>query len=694
MQHKFTNRLINETSPYLLQHAHNPVDWYAWGEDALARAKAENKVILVSIGYSACHWCHVMERESFESESVAQLMNDSFINIKIDREERPDLDHIYMDAVQAISGSGGWPLNVFLTPDAKPFFGGTYFPPVKAFNRSSWTDVLLGISTAWKDRSNEIESQAENLTDHLKQSNNFSLKEGSLLINDGEPIISLEQCDLMFSAIMKTADTQWGGFGKAPKFPQTFTIQFLLQYHYFTENEKALQQALLSIDKMLTGGIYDHVGGGLARYSTDNEWLAPHFEKMLYDNALLINILCDAYQITSDKKYEEAIHETILFVTNELLDREGGFYAALDADSEGEEGKYYVWSKDEIEKLLGGDTGLFCEFFDISDEGNWEGKNILRILTPTEDFLKDRDIQTDQFLQMINRCLRKLSEQRETRMKPALDDKIILGWNALMLRAIAKAGVVLQNESYKNLAVNNFDFIADKFKQGAENVELKHTYKNGVANYPAFLDDYAYLIAASIQLYKTSLNDVYLENAYEYCDYVIQHFSDESGLFFYFTNQHQKDVIVRKKEIYDGATPSGNAIMAENLFQLAVIFDKPDWSIRATKMLEILSSQIIKYPGSFGIWASLLLQQKVGMNEIAVIGTDHLAVTSNILLNFIPNLIVMSGATENMKYPLLANKPEVKPVLIYRCKNYACSAPVSDTQLLINEIANTNKITT
>jgi len=693
MQHKFTNRLINETSPYLLQHAHNPVDWYAWGEDALAKAQAENKVILVSIGYSACHWCHVMERESFENESVAQMMNDSFINIKIDREERPDLDHIYMDAVQAISGSGGWPLNVFLTPDAKPFFGGTYFPPVKAFNRSSWTDVLQGICTAWKDRRNEIESQAENLTDHLKQSNNFSLKESSVSGNDGDPMVSIEQCDAMFAAIMKTADTQWGGFGKAPKFPQTFTIQFLLQYHYFTGYEHALQHALLSIDKMLTGGIYDHIGGGLARYSTDNEWLAPHFEKMLYDNALLISILCDAFQITADKKYEDAIHKTILFVTNELLDKEGGFYAALDADSEGEEGKYYVWSKGEIDKLLGDDAGLFCDFYDISEEGNWEGKNILRILSPINSFLSGKNIQEDHFFVVINRCIRKISAVRDTRVKPALDDKIILGWNALMLRAVAKAGVVLQHETYKSLAVKNFQFVVDKFKDVNEDLGLKHTYKNGFANYPAFLDDYANLIAASIQLYKTTLNDVYIRSACDYCEYVIKNFSDESDSFFYFTNLNQQDVIVRKKEIYDGATPSGNAIMAENLFQLAIIFDKPDWSLRATKMVEVLLPSIIKYPGSFGIWASLLLQQKAGMNEIAVIGTDHLAVTSKILLNFIPNLIVMSGTTKNMKYPLLANKPEVKPVLIYRCKNYTCSTPVSDIQLLIEQIGNTNKIT-
>ncbi len=693
MQHKFTNRLVKETSPYLLQHAHNPVDWYAWGEDALVRARSENKVILVSIGYSACHWCHVMEKESFENETVARLMNDSFINIKIDREERPDLDHIYMDAVQAISGSGGWPLNVFLTPEAKPFFGGTYFPPIKAFNRSSWTDVLQGISSSWRDRRHEIESQAENLTEHLKESNNFSVKESNISMNDVGSIVSKEQCDSMFAAIMKTADTQWGGFGKAPKFPQTFTIQFLLQYHYFTGNEQALQQALLSIDKMLTGGIYDHVGGGLARYSTDHEWLAPHFEKMLYDNALLIITLCDAYQLTADRKYKDAIHKTILFVTNELLDEEGGFYAALDADSEGEEGKYYVWTKEEIEQLLDDNSGLFCDFFDISEEGNWEGKNILRVLLPPDSFLKGKNIKAEQFLQNLNRCLQKLSTHRNTRVKPALDDKILLGWNALMMRAVAKAGVVLGNEAYKTLAVKNFEFVMDRFKDGNKGVGLKHTYKNGFANYPAFLDDYAYLIAASIQLYETTLNDIYMQKAYDLCEYVIENFTDEADTFFYFTEVGQKDVIIRKKEIYDGATPSGNATMAENLFHLAIIFDKPDWKVRAIKMLELLLPSIIKYPGSFGIWGSLLLQQNAGMNEIAIIGTDHVAVTSNVLLNFIPNLIVMSAATENKRFPLLANKPEATTVLIYLCKNYACLPPVSDIQLLMEAIDNTNKIT-
>ncbi len=692
MLNKLTNRLINETSPYLLQHAHNPVDWFAWGEEALSKAKAENKVILVSIGYSACHWCHVMEKESFENESVAQVMNEHFVNIKIDREERPDLDHIYMDAIQAITGSGGWPLNVFLTPDAKPFFGGTYFPPVKAFNRSSWTEVLHGISQSWRERKNEIESQAENLTDHLQKSNSFAETKNYISTNSGDNVITIEHCDSMFSAIMKSADTQWGGFGKAPKFPQTFTIQYLLQYHYFTGNKEALQQALLSIDKMLMGGIYDHIGGGLARYSTDNEWLAPHFEKMLYDNALLINILCDAYQLTSEKKYEDAIRKTILFITHELLSNEGGFYASLDADSEGEEGKYYVWQKEEVDRILGEGSELFCKFFDITVPGNWDEKNILRILKPIDDFVKEWSLDKGQLLLTIQQCLQKLSLQRDARIKPSLDDKIILGWNALMLNSVAKAAIVLQDELYRNLAETNFNFLQGNFKKDNSSPGLLHTYKNGTAKYPAFLDDYAYLVAACIQLYKTTFNDSYLQNAYEYCTYVIDNFSDEDSIFFFFTHQEQKDVIVRKKEIYDGATPSGNAVMAENLYQLSIIFDNTDWRNRVDKMMEILSPTIIKYPSSFGIWASLLLQRLTGINEIAVIGTDFVTVSNNILLNFIPNMVIMSSATENKVFPLLANKPHNTSTLVYLCKNYACLTPFLHSDSLMREIDKTNKI--
>src|SRR6185436_8831581 len=399
---RFTNKLIDETSPYLLQHAHNPVNWFLWGNEALDLAKKENKPILVSIGYSACHWCHVMEKESFEDEETARLMNEHFVNIKIDREERPDLDHIYMDAVQAMTGSGGWPLNVFLTPDAKPFYGGTYFPPKQAFNRPSWQEVLNGVKEAFTQRRNEIDAQAENLTEHLVQANAFGIS------SPGEnDFFTREKTKEAFENIMKNADKKWGGFGKAPKFPQSLVIQYLLRFYHITENNEALQQALLSIDKMIEGGIYDQVGGGFARSSTDTEWLVPHFEKMLYDNALLVSVLSEAFQITKNGRYREVIEETMDFVCRELL-YDGnsnsigrGFYSALDADSEGEEGKYYVWSKGELEELLGENAAIFCRYHDITEKGNWEGKNILRVKNPLQKFAVENNISAEKMTRII-----------------------------------------------------------------------------------------------------------------------------------------------------------------------------------------------------------------------------------------------------------------------------------------------------
>src|SRR5688572_4557986 len=372
------NKLINETSPYLLQHAHNPVDWYPWGEEALQKAERENKPILVSIGYAACHWCHVMEKESFEDEETAALMNEKFVNIKIDREERPDLDHIYMDAVQAIDGHGGWPLNVFLTPSRKPFYGGTYFPPKPAFNRASWKDVLTGVSDAFENKRNDIEAQAENLTKHIEASNNFGLADS------GEKLFSAADIHEMAANVLQTGDKTHGGFGRAPKFPQTFTIRFLLHNYYYTGNVDALKQACLSLDKMIDGGINDQLGGGFARYATDETWLVPHFEKMLYDNALLVMAMSEAFQITSNEKYSRAIEATLDFIEREMLSPEGGFYSALDADSEGVEGKFYVWSKDEIETVLGDDAKVFNSYYNITATGNWEHTNILHVTLPLD----------------------------------------------------------------------------------------------------------------------------------------------------------------------------------------------------------------------------------------------------------------------------------------------------------------------
>src|SRR5687767_3251690 len=477
-----SNHLIRETSPYLLQHAHNPVDWYPWGNEALNKAKEENKPILVSIGYAACHWCHVMERESFEDEATAAIMNEHFINIKIDREERPDLDHIYMDAVQAMTGSGGWPLNVFLTPDQKPFYGGTYFPPQRAFNRPSWKEILLGVSQAFKERRDEINVQSENLTGHIIQSNSF----GQSVAGDPSAL-TVEKTDEVYKNILKSADTQWGGFGRAPKFPQTFSIQYLLRYQVTNlqmPESKAPSlggglgetQALLSLDKMIGGGIYDQAGGGFARYSTDTEWLVPHFEKMLYDNALLVSVISEAFQITGKDRYREVIEETIGFLKREMLQEEGGFYAALDADSEGVEGKFYIWDYEEVRKILQEDADIFCRFFDITPNGNFEGKNILRRKKSEEQFCKEQDISLDKLKRIIQQGKQKLLEVREKRISPGLDDKVLLGWNALMNTALSRAFAATGIQEYRELAITNMQFLLKNFAKSTN--EFYHSWKN------------------------------------------------------------------------------------------------------------------------------------------------------------------------------------------------------------------------
>jgi uncharacterized protein len=681
------NHLITETSPYLLQHAHNPVNWYPWGEEALHLAKKHNKIILVSIGYAACHWCHVMEKESFENNDVAKVMNENFINIKVDREERPDIDGIYMDAVQAITGSGGWPLNVFLTPDAKPFYGGTYFPPINAYNRNSWTDVLLGIKKAWADRPEQIEEQAQTLTNHLHKSD-FST---ALKNNTNEAIFTTDNCHTMAAHILQKADAVWGGFGNAPKFPQTFTIQYLLHYYHFTKNEEALQQALLSINKMLDGGIYDHLGGGLARYSTDIEWLAPHFEKMLYDNALLLSILADGYQLTKNKKYENAIHHIIAFVQNELMDKEGGFYAAIDADSEGEEGKFYVWQKEEIETILKEEAKLFCAYFDISEEGNWEHKNILRILKPANEFAAENNLTETDFENRINTCQQKLLQYRSRRIRPITDDKILLGWNALMITALCKASAALNYKPYSILAQQTFNFLVEKFKVKKNGIALHHTYKNGIAKYPAFLDDYAFLIQAAIQLQEVTFDTKYLHLAKQLVEHVEQHFFDDTTGYFFFTNKAQTDVIVRKKEVYDGAIPSGNSTMAENLFYLSIAYNNPIWYNRANKMISQLQVAIVKYPTSFGNWASTVLKQTVGINEIAILGNNVENLANQVLQTYIPNKILQVSTQKNNNFPLLANKEIREESLIYSCFQYSCSHPINTANGLLQILGQNNK---
>jgi uncharacterized protein YyaL (SSP411 family) len=684
---KHSNQLIHETSPYLLQHAHNPVNWYPWGAEAIKKAKEENKPILVSIGYAACHWCHVMERESFEDEMTAGIMNENFVNIKIDREERPDLDHIYMDAVQAMTGGGGWPLNVFLTPDCKPFYGGTYFPPKRAFNRASWPEVLQGIAQAFKERRNEIDAQAENLIAHLVQSGSFGLQNPT----DSDEIFSKEKLNEAFENIMKSADKEWGGFGKAPKFPQTFTIQFLLRYYHVNSLElsrsseaplhekrqwhQALDQALLSLDKMIEGGIYDQAGGGFARYSTDTEWLAPHFEKMLYDNALLISVLSEAWQLTKKDRYKEVIDETMDFIRRELLHSDGAFYSALDADSEGEEGKFYVWDINEIKKILNEDAAIFCSYFDVTELGNWEGKNILRTKLPIRKFAERAHISEEELKNQLQRGKKRLLDERSKRIRPLLDDKIILGWNALMNTACSKAFVATGNDEYRQLAIDNMQFLLQKFCSGNSN-EFSHTWKNNVAKYPAFLDDYAFIIQALIHLQEITANTKWLFKAKEITQFVIDNFSEpQTGLFFY-TKSGQEDVIFRKKEIYDGAIPSGNSVMAYNLYQLSIYFDKREWRDRSVNMISSPGEIIFRHPVSFGIWACLLLEIVSGTYEIAVLGNNCQKLQLDLFNHYLPHKIMMASDIENEEFPILAGKSSPGQPVIYLCKDFVCQQPV------------------
>ena len=684
---KKANSLINETSPYLLQHAHNPVNWYPWGSEALDKAKQDDKPILVSIGYSACHWCHVMERESFENEDTASLMNQFFINIKIDREERPDLDQIYMDAVQAIAGNGGWPLNVFLTPDGKPFYGGTYFPPVKAFNRSSWTDIITGVHKLFIDKREEVDSKAEELTKFIgrdipvQNNTNFDF-----LAGNNDFYTKNEQSDVL-DKIMKQADTIWGGFGNAPKFPQTFTINTLLREYYYNKSQKALDQACLSLNKMIGGGIYDKLGGGFSRYSTDEKWLAPHFEKMLYDNALIIASLSDAYKITHDQLYAETVHQTVQFISRELKDVNGGYYAALDADSEGEEGKFYVWNLSEIQEALADNANLFCEYFDISLQGNWEGKNILRTLKSISEFCIEKNLDQQEFSVIIEKCKKILFNIRSERIRPATDDKIILGWNALLITALCKAATAFNNKEYLNIAISNFNFIKDKFLKN-NSFEFYHNYKNSKAKNPAFLDDYAYLIEAAIHLQECTSDSTYLIFAKEVSLFVIENFS--SSDLFYFTGKSQTDIIVRKKDMYDGAMPSGNAVMNHNLYYLGVVFDFREWKQKAIDSLLNYKNLVVTYPTSFGVWNHLLSLVSKGAKEIAIIGNNFEEYRDKILSQFLPDLIIQSAQDNNNdNFPLLKGKVcKVDETVTYFCRNYTCENPTSNIDEAILNILN------
>lgn len=683
------NRLQQESSPYLLQHAHNPVDWYAWKPEAFERAQKEDKPILVSIGYSTCHWCHVMERESFENEEVAAFMNEYFINIKVDREERPDVDQIYMDACQIISGQGGWPLNCFLLPDGRPFFAGTYYPPRPAHGRPSWIQLLQNLAYSFRERRQTAEDQARQLTEMIKNGDKVFI--GSQLeIPEGTSPFPDTALDQVFKGLAAGFDKVEGGFGGAPKFPGTMPLEFLLAYHFYRNNEQSLEHLRLSLDKMIRGGIYDQLSGGFARYATDRAWLVPHFEKMLYDNALLVGLLAQVYACTREPLYREAIEETLAYIQTEMTHPEGGFYSALDADSEGVEGKFYVWSYEEAQEVLGPIGPLFCEYYDITPPGNWEGHNILRRKYPLDTFAAEKGWKPVELQAALNKGKQLLLQRRATRVRPHLDDKQILGWNALQVTAYAKAAMALESETYRQEAIRQLDFLLQTFAQPGSDAFF-HTYKNGKTHYEAFLDDYAYLVEALLNVYELDFDHKRIEQANRLSSFVLDHFLDSESNLLYFTSVNQQDIILRKREMIDSATPSGNAVMAIQLHRLAILKGNERYRLQAEKMFLTLKASVEKYPSSFARWALGLAGMAGSPQEIAVIGRDAKQTAWKLSAFFRPFSVIMASESADDRYPLLAaRKVPANETQIFICRNYACNLPVSTVEEALKNLTTDN----
>jgi uncharacterized protein len=659
---KKANRLLQATSPYLLQHAYNPVDWFEWGAEALAKAVQEDKPILVSIGYSSCHWCHVMERESFEDTAIASLMNESFVCIKVDREERPDIDQIYMEAVQAMGIHGGWPLNVFLTPEQKPFYGGTYFQP------QVWTTVLKNIHEAYNTKKNEIHESAEELTRILSGGDleRFRSNKNNRNLTDA--------LDVIYNHLENKFDTTWGGLDKAPKFIMPSIWLWLLRYHYLTGNKAAVNHINLTLLKILDGGIYDQVGGGFARYSVDAEWFAPHFEKMLYDNAQLMSLYAEAFTLTHHPDYKRALHETFSWLKREMTHPEGGFYSALDADSEGVEGKYYCWTKQEIDSLLGNDAGLFCAYYGVTESGNWEhGQNILKRVMEEELFLSHHNLLPETWSSLLAQCNTILLTAREKRIKPGLDDKILSGWNAMMITGLVDAYHATGDEEFYQAAKKAMTFLEKNLLAGNT---LYRSFKEKPMLTEAFLEDYAWLIKAYLKLYQADFNESWLTKASAQTSYVIRNFYDsEDGLFF-FTSATAEKLIARKKEIFDNVIPSSNSIMAMNLHHLSIMLDKPEWKTLAEKMINGFSDLIQKEPNYMSNWGIAYLELHASLAEVAIVGNTGIETSAVLHKTYLPLSLIM-GTTSSSELPLLKGKTMLNnKTTLYVCRDYRCRQPV------------------
>jgi uncharacterized protein YyaL (SSP411 family) len=655
------NKLINASSPYLLQHAYNPVQWHEWGPEALKKAKDEQKLILVSIGYSACHWCHVMEHESFENHEVAEVMNQHFVCIKVDREERPDIDQIYMLAVQLMNGNGGWPLNAICLPDQRPIYGGTYF------RKGDWINILENVADLWKSEPEKATNYAERLTDGIKQA---------------EQIVGvMEEIDFKESHLEEIVepwkrhfDIDRGGYNRAPKFPLPNNWLFLLRYGFLKPDEGSFMAVCSTLDQMAMGGIYDQIGGGFARYSVDDRWHVPHFEKMLYDNAQLIGLYAEAYQCLKFKPFKQVIVETIDWVFREMSADNGLFFSALDADSEGVEGKFYVWDKEQFDQVLGTDAALLGAYFDVSEAGNWEEEktNILRRTIDDEAFLTKHQIDEATLHDKVKVAKERLLTERSKRIRPGLDDKCLTAWNAMMIKSLTEAANVLQKRDYYERAKKAAEFILESMV--SPDGGLYRNYKNEKASISGFLDDYAFMIEALIALYEADFEENWLEEAKALTNYVLLNFEDPASDMFFYTASNGETLIARKHEVMDNVIPASNSVMAQNLQKLGLFFDDESYREKASAMLKSVLPKIKSYGSAYSNWCNQLLNEVYGMNEIAITGEAFADTKRELDQVYIPNKITLGGTKS--KLPLLKDK-QSHETKIYICRNKTCQLPVS-----------------
>ncbi|HEX8190725.1 MAG TPA: thioredoxin domain-containing protein, partial [Pyrinomonadaceae bacterium] len=682
-EHKHTNRLAEETSPYLLQHAHNPVDWYAWGEEALEKSRREDRPILLSIGYSACHWCHVMERESFEDEEIARQMNEHFVNIKVDREERPDLDQIYMSAVQMMTRHGGWPLTVFLTPDLVPFYGGTYFPPEDRHQMPGFPRILAAVSEAYRTRPDEVRQSAGEILSELRRMGGA---------RESAEVIDAQLLDHAYRGLARTYDPRFGGFGGAPKFPSSMSIDFLLRTHKRTGDARALEMAAHSCRMMAAGGMYDQLGGGFHRYSTDEHWLVPHFEKMLYDNALLTRLYLHAYQATGENFFRGVVEETLGYVRREMLDASGAFYSTQDADSEGVEGKFFVWDLAEVESLLGPeDARLFCAYYDVTEGGNFEGRNILHVGRSAEEVARDLNVSAARLAEAVERGRGILFTERERRIKPGRDEKVITAWNGLMLEACAEASAVLERDDFREMAERNAQFILETLTRGGL---LLHVYKDGRAKHAGFLDDYAFVVSGLVTLYETAGRTRWLEAALALADRMVEEFWDEEGGGFFYNGRSGENLIVRNKDYFDNATPSGNSVAAEALLRLSVLTGNEVYRRKAVNVLRLVRDAVERYPSAFGYALGAIDFHLSTPKEIVVVGEPGQArpLLREVWSRYLPNMVVAEASGDDPApadlVPLLGERTAVGGrATAYVCESYACLQPTGDPAALASQLS-------